>query len=67
MIAIIGGSLKISPKIATPMFKLHTKDANFVWDSQCQDDFGILKENYLQHLCLKDQIGPFHFIFPPMP
>ena len=31
-------------KIATPMFKLLTKDAHFVWDSQCQIDFEILKE-----------------------
>ena len=27
------------------MFKLLTKDANFVWDSQCQVAFDILKEN----------------------
>ena len=26
------------------MFKLLTKDANFVWDSQCQATFDILKE-----------------------
>ena len=31
-------------KIATPMFKLFTKDAIFSWDSQCQDAFEILKE-----------------------
>ena len=31
-------------KIATPMFKLLTKDAHFVWDSQCQTTFQILKE-----------------------
>ena len=31
-------------KIATPMFKLLTKDAHFVWDSQCQTAFEILKE-----------------------
>ena len=31
-------------KIATPMFKLLTKDAHFVWDSQCQVAFEILKE-----------------------
>ena len=28
----------------TPMFKLLTKDVNFVWDSQCQVAFDILKE-----------------------
>ena len=42
MLAIIEGSLKIS-QIATPMFKLLTKDANFAWDSQCQVAFEILK------------------------
>jgi hypothetical protein len=26
------------------MFKLFTKDATFVWDSQCQAAFNILKE-----------------------
>ena len=26
------------------MFKLLTKDAHFVWDSQCQTAFEILKE-----------------------
>jgi hypothetical protein len=31
-------------KIATPMFKLLIKDAHFVWDSQCQTAFEILKE-----------------------
>ena len=31
-------------KIATPMFKLLTKDAHFVCDSQCQTPFEILKE-----------------------
>ena len=31
-------------KIATPMFKLLTKDAHCVWDSQCQTAFEILKE-----------------------
>ena len=31
-------------KIATPMFKLLTKDVNFYWDSFCQNDFKTLKE-----------------------
>ena len=31
-------------KIDTPMFKLLTKDTNFVWDSQCQAAFEELKE-----------------------
>lgn len=31
-------------KIATPMFKLLTKDTNFAWDSQCQTTSEILKE-----------------------
>ena len=30
-------------KIATPMFRLLTKDAHFVWDSQCQTAFETLK------------------------
>jgi hypothetical protein len=31
-------------KIDTPIFKLLTKDAHFVWDSECQIAFEILKE-----------------------
>ena len=31
-------------KIATPMFKLLTKDVNFYWDSSCQIAFDTLKE-----------------------
>ena len=31
-------------KIATPMFKLLTKDVNFYWDASCQVVFDIFKE-----------------------
>lgn len=31
-------------KIATPMFRLLTKDGHFFWDSQCQTAFETLKE-----------------------
>ena len=49
-------------KIATPMFKLLTKDAHFVWDSQCQTAFEILKEKLSTTLVLQGPNWslPFH-------
>lgn len=45
------------------MFKLLTKDANFVWNSQCQVDFEILKEKLSTTHVLQGPNWslPFHF------
>ena len=44
------------------MFKLLTKDAHFVWDSQCQSALEILKENLYTTLVLQgpNWSHPFH-------
>jgi len=31
-------------KIAVRMFKLFTKDVDFLWDTNCQNDFQVLKD-----------------------
>jgi hypothetical protein len=36
-------------KIASPLFKLLTKDCEFKWDPDCQSAFETLKQEYLKH------------------
>jgi hypothetical protein len=50
-------------RIATPLFKLLTKDTEFLWDDHCQHAFEVLKEKITQEPILRGEIGIYHSTF----
>ena len=53
-------------KIASPLFKLLTKDNEFFWNISCQTAFETLKEKFFVAPILRGKIGPFHSIYLQM-
>ena len=48
-------------KIASPLFKLLTKDYEFSWDPNCQEAFETLKKKICKEPILKGPNWKFHF------